>query len=834
MNVRKNLGIRLAACVLMLALAVAVKADADTHYVSPGQSIQAAIDASSNGDKIEVAPGTYNEAIIFKGKAVRLYSSDGPEVTTIDATGLSYSVVRCFNGEDANTVLDGFTITGGNANNGGGMENYGTSPTVNNCTFRGNTAGDLGGGMSNYIGSNPTVTNCNFSGNTSKKHGGGMCNRGSSSPTVTNCTFTENSSVHWGGGMYNDVGSHSIVTNCTFSGNVSDTGGGGIGNYSSSPTVTNCTFSDNNSPDGGGMCNNGGSNPTVTNCILWGDIGGEIFDSGTSSTTVTSSDVEGGWGGTGNINADPCFVDAAGGYLRLLCESPCVDAGDNNAPNLPATDLAGNQRISDGDGDGSAIVDMGAYELYGVLNITQCRAYIAIQPAIDDANDGDEIQVAPGTYNEAIDFKGKAVRLYSGGPDVTIIDGTGNYHVVQCVSGEDANTVLEGFTITGGNANGTDPNDRRGGGMFNFSSSPMVTNCTFTGNSAAEGGAIHNSSSNPTVADCTFSNNTATWDAGGMYNTDSNPAVTNCSFSNNTATNAGAGMCNYTNSSPTVTECTFTANNATQGGSGMLNWGNSSPTVTGCTFTANTTSSNGGGMLNVVCTPTITNCTFNSNHAAYGGGMYNNQASPTMTNCIFINNSVTNNGAGMINQTMSSPTVTNCTFTMNSALSGGGMFNYGHGGASYPTVTNCIFWGDTPNEIWNIMGSVTTITYSDIQGGYTGAGNINAYPCFVDADNPNPNLRNLQLKPDSPCIDAGNTTAVPGGTWADIGGNPRVLDDPKIPDTGVSLSGLTVDMGAYEFYCSGIGGDVNCDGVVDFKDIAILAGNWLAGTEPEL
>ncbi|MHC4619708.1 MAG: hypothetical protein ACYTEQ_18335 [Planctomycetota bacterium] len=97
--------------------------------------------------------------------------------------------------------------------------------------------------------------------------------------------------------------------------------------------------------------------------------------------------------------------------------------------------------------------------------------FTTIQAAIDDANNGDRIEVAPENYNEAINFLGKPLRLYStDGPDITIIDAsgtTGAYHVVQCVSGEDANTILEGFTITGGNANGpTRPNDRPGGGMY--------------------------------------------------------------------------------------------------------------------------------------------------------------------------------------------------------------------------------------------------------------------------------------------------------------------------------------------------------------------------------
>ncbi len=77
--------------------------------------------------------------------------------------------------------------------------------------------------------------------------------------------------------------------------------------------------------------------------------------------------------------------------------------------------------------------------------------------------DADEIVVAPGTYYfQNINFLGKAITLRSSdGADVTIIDGTGNFHVVQCVSGEGPDTVLDGFVITGGNANGSFPERRR-------------------------------------------------------------------------------------------------------------------------------------------------------------------------------------------------------------------------------------------------------------------------------------------------------------------------------------------------------------------------------------
>jgi len=986
-------------CVFMMTLAGS--SEAVTHYVNPGQSIQAAIDDANDGDEIDVAPGTYYEAIDFNGKALRLYSSGGPGITTIDANGLNTSVVKCISGEDANTVLDGFTITGGTGTPdeytqlcGGGMRNESSSPTVTNCIFTNNSA-EFGGGLFNYAGSamvsdctftnntvshwgaglynnnsSPTVTNCTFSGNEADQNGGGMHNREDSSPTIKNCKFVGNTAGYGagmynvnysnptvtdcnfidniadqsGGGMYNNDDSNSIVTNCTFSDNNATNVGGGMCNRQSNPTVTDCTFIVNSATNagggiynyynnmtlirctftgnttavnGGGVYNNGGSStitdctfssnsadygggmyniysasPTVTNCvflnntatglsagaeggggmlnqtsatpslincvfrgnseygicnlgfggpsqatvincILWADTPDEIYNEIDSIVTVTYSDVQGGWGGTGNIDADPRFVDANNPdpnlwNLRLKPDSPCIDTGDNNAPGLPATDLAGNLRIADGDQDGTAIVDMGAYELSHVRNVTRNLYYGTIQWAIDDANDGDQIEVAPGTYNEAINFIGKAIRLYSsGGPDVTAIDGGGAYHVVQCVSGEGPDTILEGFTITGGNANGIDSRNQ-GGGMYNRDSSSTVKNCTFTGNSAGYGGGMLNDSSSPTITDCNFIDNTATDFGGGMENYDGgSPSVTNCLFSGNTA-EEGGGMINNS-CSPTVTNCLFSGNTAEEGG-GMYNLDNSNPTVAKCTF-SNNTANYGGGMYNYdYSSPTLTKCTFSGNSAYDGGGMKNYFSSPSVTNCTFMGNSASY-GGGMYSSA-SSPTVTNCTFTGNIASSdmieahGGGMYNSGSG----TTVTNCILWNDTPEEIYNHYGG-TTVTYSDVQGSYSGTGNIDVAPCFVDPYNPDPNLWNLRLKTDSPCIDAGDTTAVPGGTWADIGGNPRVLDDPQIPDTGVSLSGLIVDMGAYEFFCSGIHGDINCDGVVDFKDIAILCGNWLEGTD---
>ncbi len=321
----------------------------DGSVGNPYCSIQTAIDNAVDTDEIVVAPGTYNEAINFLGKAITLRSSDGPEVTIIDGTGFFTHVVQCVSGEGLDTILDGFTITGGNArgnipdNLGGGMLNTESSPTVMNCVFSGNTA-QAGGGMYNYLGSFPTVTNCTFSGNLVAGGGGGMSNA-LSSPTVTDCTFSGNAAGVVGGAMYNIGGT---------------------------PMVTNCTFSDNSAGGGGGMFNRDNSSPIVTNCIVWGSTNGEIVNLPGAAPTVSYSDVQGGWPGLGNIDADPLFVDPDNGNLRLQPGSPCIDAGDNIA--VPAgitTDLDGNPRFVDdpdtidsGNGD-PPIVDMGAYEFQG-------------------------------------------------------------------------------------------------------------------------------------------------------------------------------------------------------------------------------------------------------------------------------------------------------------------------------------------------------------------------------------------------------------------------------------------------------------------------------------
>jgi hypothetical protein len=275
-------------------------------------------------------------------------------------------------------VLDGFTITAGNANGGGlnnngaGMINESGSPTVRNCDFIANSAAFAGGGMQNRF-NHPTVTDCVFRDNSATNFGGGMHNDPTSSPVITNCTFLGNQS-DVGAGMGNNADSNPKLINCIFSGNVAGTRGGAL-QVRTSFTVTNCTITGNvGGTSGGGLAVEIGS-PTLTNCIVWGNTAQNSAQIA-GNASVTYSCVEGGWAGVGNIDLDPQFVDSNGfdgiigtedDDVRLGLGSPCIDVGTNGADTdtasngiqlLPSIDIAGNPRIVNG------IVDLGAHEYF--------------------------------------------------------------------------------------------------------------------------------------------------------------------------------------------------------------------------------------------------------------------------------------------------------------------------------------------------------------------------------------------------------------------------------------------------------------------------------------
>ncbi|MFN8497388.1 MAG: right-handed parallel beta-helix repeat-containing protein [Anaerolineae bacterium] len=460
--------------------------------------------------------------------------------------------------------------------------------------------------------------------------------------------------------------------------------------------------------------------------------------------------------------------------------------------------------------------------------------------ALTAANSGDELWVKAGTYKPTTTTDRTAsftlqsgVALYGGfagtetlrsqrnwQTNVTILSGDigtvnnasdNSYHVVVADSVDDT-AVLDGFTITGGNANGpisildpthagggmrstsssptlanvtfSDNYGMFGGGIFNTNSSSTLTNVVFSSNHSQYGGGMRNEgSSHPTLTNVVFNSNTAAVDGGGMYNiSSSNPSLTNVDFTGNTATANGGGMHNDS-SSPTLTDVTFSGNTAGANGGGLSNY-NASPTLTTVTFSSNTATTSGGGMYNSNSAGNLalTGVVFSGNSASDGGGLYNFSSGPKLTNVVFSGNAATNSGGGMVNITNGTATMTNVVFSRNAASVGGAIVqNIGQ-----MTLRNGIIWGNTPDQINNGPYSSATVTYSIVEGGYAGTGNLDTDPLFVTpVPSPAPSTGgNLHLLAGSPAINAGDpdTTGLPG---TDLDGNPRV-------------QGGRVDMGAYE------------------------------------
>ncbi|MEM1093652.1 MAG: choice-of-anchor Q domain-containing protein [Bacteroidota bacterium] len=752
--------------------------------------------------------------------------------TLNDASDNSYHVM-IFDGGDAvganvdvpvtaATVLDGVVITGGQADGTGG-----------------NAAGGgvyLDGSGSGNAAS-PTLSNVVFTGNAATV-GGGLYSNGSasgaSSPVLVNVVFTANTATQDGGAVAFDGSSGGTssgsITHGTLQGNTAGQDGGGIHTNgtggTAAPVIVNSILYANTATNGAQVSNDGAT-PSFQHSLIQGSGGSGSWD--------TNLGTDGG----NNLDADPLFADAAdsdgadGRFataddgLRIQGASPALDGGTASAGQLPSTDITGANRVN------NMAPDMGAYEgvrsaqlLYvdrdatgGANNGTSWGdAFTDLQSALALASGLDQIWIAEGTYrptsgtDRTVSFTitgdQDGLKVYGGfagtetqlsqrdastnmvtlsGDIGTANDASDNsYHVVLIDGGDllGANiaanvtpaTVLDGVTVTKGNANGASQ-DRNGGGIFcdggtpGDTCSPTLANIRLEGNNATNGGGMYTGGGSPVITQAVISNNTAFFSGAGIY---------------------ALGLTSGQGSTPFLTDVVFEGNAAGNGGGLYLIGGASSPVCSNCVFSGNTATD--GGAIYML--------TFSSFSADV----------VTLTNALFVGNSATDEGGALHirggNRRGTNLTFTNCTLFGNTATQrGGGIYTTTVStGVVSSSLANTILYGNTAgsgNQVEGAGSSTFAFAHVLVEGsggsanwdanlGTDGGNNLDADPQFANTADPDGGDNQffttddgLRLLAASPAREAGNNAATHVAA-TDIAGQPRIQDS-------------TVELGAYEF-----------------------------------
>jgi predicted outer membrane repeat protein len=520
-----------------------------------------------------------------------------------------------------------------------------------------------------------------------------------------------------------------------------------------------------------------------------------------------------------------------------------------------------------------------------IVNPNGSADFNNIQDAINYSRDGDTIFVSQGHYYENIDFRGKAITVRSIDPndpnviENTVIDANGDEIddiVVSFHMGEGVNSVISGFTITGGHA-------LYGAGICCWENcSPTISNCIITENDASDiprskgagiwasnctiskciisrnsadyyGGGICSENHVPLIIGCSISGNYARLDGGGVYCSEGDTTITDCTISSNSAGSHGGGI--YCESSvPTVINCNISSNSSGYQGGGIHCYSYGNAIITDCIISGNSANGEGGGInCNGISSPTISRCNIIGNLAgSHGGGVNCYRSDPTISRCTIAGNLSGNNGGGVNCNEASSPNINNCTINGNLATDrGGGLYS---GTNCSPLITNNIICNSISGcGIYYIFGT-PTISYNDVYGNadvdydgwaWPGEGDISVDPCFVDSGHWEDPCNTPGDYSDDIWIDGDYHLKSEIGRW-DPNSEIWVIDDATslCIDSGDPNSdwtaelwphGKRINMGAYggtseaSMSLSYLGNiaDLNNDSTVDSADLEIFVVKWL-------
>ncbi|MCB9514349.1 MAG: hypothetical protein H6694_08575 [Candidatus Latescibacteria bacterium] len=374
------------ACLLLLCIATAVTAA--THRVPADYpTIQAGIDACSNGDTVLVEPGTYigegNVELAFNGIDCSVIGEGGPTVTTIDCEQASRGFALNHDGSSTGAIA-GLTITGAvyvfdsggaivtqgdtleifdvqfrdnSSGFGGGLSVSEGNLKLRNCLFEGNHASYDGGGIVASIGSTVEITDCQFIANTASTIGGAIMAGGADSVIIRDCTFDSNVGGAIGGGAV-VVGSHSVVENAMFNSNVSLWDGGAmlLSGSTSTTRILECVFIGNRAEgrDGGaismGLGGASGGAAVIERCFFYGNTatwgGGAVSCSNYSTPTFRNCTFVGDSASTENGGAvalywhsEPVLEQVV---IALSPQGGGIRATEWSVPHLSCSDVWGN------------------------------------------------------------------------------------------------------------------------------------------------------------------------------------------------------------------------------------------------------------------------------------------------------------------------------------------------------------------------------------------------------------------------------------------------------------------------------------------------------------